>query len=105
MKSELYEKLANYRDVYWKTFTYSCFAQSKYQRIESILLQLMNCAFSNLNNPDELPTKFLIKHIIGYDEVQLKKLLKTIGLNVEVKFIHSCAMGETFEVTLKKEEC
>lgn len=94
--SDFYERLREFRDEYRENHPYT-----NYVRILPVLLQLINCAFTNELMPDTLPEEFIIKNIMLY-QAEFENLLKQIGLDVEVEPLRSSfASGNSFQVTQK----
>lgn len=94
---ELYRKLAQLRDEDRTSADTFCMSLKE----EDIFVQLLSLAFTNENQPDELPEVFNISNVVLTKE-DVETLMDRIGLNVTVEFVSkSTGYGYTFIIAQK----
>lgn len=93
--SKLYEKLATERNKYTSI--------AKRSHVENVLTQLLVIAFTNYNNPDELPNVFYVQHVTLSKE-SFEALLKNLDISAKVDVVNiSYINGFIYEVTLDEK--
>ena len=90
--SELYDKLAKLRDENRK--------EGLPGFEDDIFIKLLQIAFANQDNPDNLPNIFVITDVL-LPQSYFESVLKKVGLNVSIELLHGAnfTKGNTFKVT------
>lgn len=93
---EFYEKLISERDTLPPNRPSRNFKNN-------VLTQLFIIAFTNDEQPDELPDEFYI-HNVFMPRDDFKDLLSRLGISANVNVVKDiCFNGHTFNITLKKD--